>query len=131
MAFTGIKLAALAAVVATGGAAAASAAAPTPALGTGCNGVVNIFVWGCAPWDNNNGPQYPYYKKKQVAMKAPKGSKVSVRDGHAVVSINGRDYPVVNGASGVIAAGGGNVIAAGGGNVIAAGGLNLRVWVQD
>src|SRR5690606_27058383 len=28
-----------------------------PAHAAGCNGVVNIFQWGCAPWDNNNGPQ--------------------------------------------------------------------------
>lgn len=96
--------------------------------GTGCNGVVNIFVWGCAPWDNNNGPQFPYYKKRQVAVQAPAGSKITIKDGHAVVTVNGRNYPVVGGASGVIAAGGGNVVAAGGGNVVAAGGMNLRVW---
>ena len=29
----------------------------------GCNGVVDQFKWGCAAWDNNNGPQYPHYKK--------------------------------------------------------------------
>lgn len=28
----------------------------------GCNGVVNQLVWGCAAWDNNNGPQYPNYR---------------------------------------------------------------------
>ena len=42
--------------------------------------------------------------------------RITVKDGHAVVTVNGRDYPVVNGASGVVAAGGGNVVAAGGGN---------------
>jgi hypothetical protein len=102
-------------------------AAPASA-GTGCNGVINIFVWGCAPWDNNNGPQYPYYKKRQVSVQAPRGSKITIKDGHAVVTINGRNYPVVGGASGVVSAGGGNVVAAGGGNVVAAGGMNLRVW---
>jgi hypothetical protein len=110
----------------------ALAALPAPAYaGTGCNGVINILVWGCAPWDNNNGPNYPYYKKAQVSVQAPRGSKITIRDGHATVSINGRDYPVVNGASGVVAAGGGNVVAAGGGNVVAAGGMNLQVWVAN
>ena len=28
----------------------------------GCNGVVDQFKWGCAAWDNNNGPQFPHYK---------------------------------------------------------------------
>lgn len=104
----------------------------TPAYaGTGCNGVINILVWGCAPWDNNNGPRYPYFKKKQVSIQVPRGSRITVKDGHAVVTVNGRDYPVVNGASGVVAAGGGNVVAAGGGNVVAAGGMNLQVWTQN
>jgi hypothetical protein len=116
--------------VAAGLVIAASAAAPAYA-GTGCNGVVNIFQWGCAPWDNNNGPQYPYYRKRQVTMKAPSGSRITVKDGHAVVSINGTNYPVVGGASGVVSAGGGNVVSAGGGNVVSAGGLNLRVWVPN
>lgn len=102
-----------------------------PASAAGCNGVVNIFVWGCAPWDNNNGPRYPYYKKRQVTVRAPQGSQITVRDGHAVVTINGRNYPVVGGANGVISAGGGNVVSAGGGNVVSAGGLNLRVWQAD
>ena len=99
--------------------------------GTGCNGVVNIFVWGCAPWDNNNGPQYPYYKKQQTTIQVPKGSRITIKDGHAMVNVNGKEYPVVNGASGVVSAGGGNVVSAGGGNVIAAGGMNLRVWVAN
>ncbi len=113
-------------------ACAGTATFASPAYaGTGCNGVVNIFVWGCAPWDNNNGPKYPYYKKQQTSLQAPRGSKITIKDGYAMVNINGRDYPVVNGANGVVAAGGGNVVAAGGGNVVAAGGMNLQVWVQN
>lgn len=104
-----------------------SVSAPAYA-GTGCNGVVNIFVWGCAPWDNNNGAKYPYFKKREVAMRVPTGSKITIKDGYAFVTVNGRNYPVINGANGVVAAGGGNVVAAGGGNVVAAGGMNLRVW---
>lgn len=120
-----VKLAAVAIAFAGTGLVASPAYA-----GTGCNGVVNIFVWGCAPWDNNNGPKYPYYKKRETSVQAPRGSKITVKDGHAMVNVNGREYPVVGGASGVVAAGGGNVVAAGGGNVVAAGGLNLRVWVE-
>jgi hypothetical protein len=114
--------AAIASLAAMGGLASPASA------GTGCNGVVNILVWGCAPWDNNNGPRYPYYKKQKVTLKVPQGSKITIKDGHAVVTIGGRDYPVVNGVSGVVSAGGGNVVAAGGGNVVAAGGMNLQVW---
>lgn len=112
-----IKLAAAAIAVAATGAFA------TPAYaGTGCNGVVNIFVWGCAPWDNNNGPKFPYYKKRATAIKAPAGSKITIKDGHAMVNVNGREYPVVGGAS---------IVAGGAGNVVAAGGLNLQVWVEN
>ncbi|HEX8301488.1 hypothetical protein [Sphingomonas sp.] len=121
-----IKLAAAAIAIAATGAFAAPAYA-----GTGCNGVVNIFVWGCAPWDNNNGPKFPYYKKRTTAMQAPKGSKITLKDGHAMVNINGREFPVVGGANGVIAAGGGNIISGGAGNVVASGGLNLQVWVEN
>lgn len=34
----------------------------TPAWSNGCNGVVDQLKWGCAIWDNNNGPQYPHYQ---------------------------------------------------------------------
>jgi hypothetical protein len=104
-------------------------AAPAEA-GTGCNGVVNIFVWGCAPWDNNNGPQFPYHRKKQIDLRVPAGAKVHVKDGSAVVEFNGQKYPVVGGA-GVVSAGGANVVSAGGANVVSAGGANMKVWVQN
>lgn len=121
-----LKLAAAAAVL------TATAAMPLPAFaGTGCNGVVNILVWGCAPWDNNNGPQFPYHRKREVTLQAPKGSRITVKDGHAVVTVNGVNYPVVGGANGVVSAGGANVVSAGGGNVVSAGGMNLRVWSQN
>lgn len=107
--------------------AVAMAAAPTPAQAAGCNGVVNPFVWGCAPWDNNNGPKFPYYSKKVVTMRAPAGSKIETKNGASVIDINGVKYPV----SGVIAPGGGNVVAAGGMNVIAPGGANVQVIVQN
>ena len=120
-----IRAAALA-VIAVGGMTAAPAIA-----GNGCNGVVNIFVWGCAPWDNNNGNKYPYYRKKAVTMHAPKGARIEYKDGSAVLQINGQNYPVVNGAAGVVAAGGANVVASGGANVVAPGGANMQVWVPN
>jgi hypothetical protein len=51
-------------VVSSIGVYSASAAA------AGCNGVVNPAVWGCAPWDNNNGPKFPNYKPKKAPQPA-------------------------------------------------------------
>lgn len=44
--------------------------AANEASAKGCNGVVNQAVWGCAAWDNNNGPQFPNYKKPASANKS-------------------------------------------------------------
>lgn len=94
-------------IVMLGGAAAIlSLAAALPAAAKGCNGVVNVAVWGCAPWDNNNGPQFPNYRPARAPVAPPPA--------------------IIRPQAGVIAAGGGNVIAAGGGNVIAAGGGNVQ-----
>ncbi|MCP3734317.1 hypothetical protein M9979_05420 [Sphingomonas sp. RP10(2022)] len=106
--------------------AASALALASPAHASGCNGVVNFFVWGCAPWDNNNGPNYPYYRKKVVTMKAPAGSRIEEKNGAAMIDINGQKFPLANG---VIAPGGANVIAPGGANVIAPGGANVQVVV--
>ena len=74
---------------------AAMMAVPSPAIaGTGCNGVVNFFVWYCAPWDTNNGPQFPYYTKRQVSVPA-KQVRIVVRDGAHMALINGQYYPLV------------------------------------
>ncbi len=116
-----VRVAAVAAVVA-GGLASAPAMA-----GNGCNGVVNVFVWGCAPWDNNNGAKYPYYRKSVVNKTVPQGAQIKIDGQNAMVNVNGDWKPVDGGAAAVIAAGGGNVVASGGGNVVAAGGMNLRV----
>ncbi|RYY27547.1 MAG: hypothetical protein EOP62_05965 [Sphingomonadales bacterium] len=74
----------------------------TPALaGTGCNGVVNIFVWGCAPWDNNNGPNYPYYRKKAVTI--PKqGTQIVTKDGVQMALRNGTYYPLIGNCGGCL-----------------------------
>ena len=75
-------------------------AAPANA-GTGCNGVINPFVWGCAPWDNNNGPNFPYYKKSTISVPANK-VKIENKNGQAMGQYNGQWYPVIS-------TGGGNV----------------------
>ena len=94
--------------------AAAMMAVPTPAsAGTGCNGVVNIFVWGCAPWDNNNGPQFPYAHKRQTTVPANQ-SQIVTKNGVPMALYNGNYYPIV---------------ASGGGNIVASGGGNIGVWV--
>ena len=63
-----------AAFAAVGLAAGLAVLATNEASAKGCNGVVNPAVWGCAPWDNNNGPDFPNYKapaKTQPRVQAP------------------------------------------------------------
>ncbi len=55
----------------------ASVAVSAPANAAGCNGVVNPLVWGCAPWDNNNGPQFPNWRGAAPAAKNNSGSAAS------------------------------------------------------
>ncbi len=102
--------------------AAAAAVPMAPAIAGGCNGVVDIFKWGCAPWDNNNGAKFPYFKKTTVAKKVPAGTPYQNKDGNLMVKVDGQWMPVANSA-GVVAAGGLNQP----NGVIAAGGLNLQV----
>ncbi len=82
-----------------------------PAAAAGCNGVVNQLVWGCAAWDNNNGPKYPNYK-------APVRSSNPVVRGN-VPNLNNPGI-VAGGAGNIVAGGAGNIVAGGAGNVIAA-----------
>ncbi|MES2988368.1 MAG: hypothetical protein V4808_10725 [Pseudomonadota bacterium] len=78
--------------------------------GTGCNGVINPFVWGCAPWDNNNGPKYPYYKKNPVSIPANK-ARIEMHNGAKMV----RDLRT-NQLMPFISTNGATMVAAGGGN---------------
>lgn len=107
----------------------------SPASAAGCNGVVNQFVWGCAAWDNNNGPQFPNYKPpKQAAQPAPRPTPVVPQQAQreaqrpqAVVRDGGR--VVSNDGAGIVARGGGNavnrsgIVAGGGGNAVNKSGL--------
>lgn len=91
---------------------AAGMSLATPATAGGCNGVVSILEWGCAPWDNNNGPQYRYYKKATKGV--ARGTPVKTERGQMYALVNGQWVPYVGQ---MVAAGGGNMVAAGGGNI--------------
>ena len=93
--------------------AALSYSAPAFA-GTGCNGVVNVFVWGCAPWDNNNGPKYPYYRKKVVTLPA-QGTQIVEKNGVKMALHNGNYYPLIG---------------QDGAGIISRDGAGLKVWSQ-
>lgn len=93
--------------------AATMMALPTPAsAGTGCNGVVNIFVWGCAPWDNNNGAQYPYARKQQTTIPANR-TQIVTKNGVPMALYNGQYFPIISND---------------GASIVASGAGNLRVW---
>lgn len=97
-----------------GAAAMLGVSAPAHA-GTGCNGVINIFVWGCAPWDNNNGERYPYYRKRQATVPANQ-SQIVTRDGARMVLYRGQYYPVVS---------------TDGAGLVGQDGASIRVWVGN
>ena len=125
------------------GMAAALAFAVSPAQAAGCNGHVNVAEWGCAPWDNNNGPQFPHYVKPHAQpakppqvqrpvvsapphVAAPPPALLAPNRGNGVIAAGGGNAVNHNqNGNGVIAAGGGNTIAAGGGNVVGPGGSSL------
>lgn len=108
---------------ALGSLAVAAAFVATPAAaGTGCNGVVNVFVWGCAPWDNNNGPQFPYYRKKAVTLPV-QGTQIVTKDGVRMALRNGTYYPLIG-------QDGAGIISRDGAGVIGQDGAGFRVWSQ-
>lgn len=100
----------VAVVVAVSVAALAAAGA---ANARGCNGYVNQWEWGCAPWDNNNGPQYPHYH----GPAAHPASRIDIsRSATPRYNANLRPDLANRNGAGLITAGGGNVITGGGGN---------------
>jgi hypothetical protein len=70
MSFSSTTRAAWLSLTALGVAMGSTLANVAPASARGCNGVVNQFVWGCAAWDNNNGPQFPNYVPPRPAQRA-------------------------------------------------------------
>ena len=99
--------------------AAAAIVVATPALAGGCNGKVVPWIWGCAPWDNNNGPQFPYYvdpKKNQITL--PKeGTQTRIVNGQQQALFNG-NWLQVTGTNGP------NLVAKGQGNILSQNGVN-------
>jgi hypothetical protein len=92
----------------------------------GCNGYVNQLQWGCAAWDNNNGPQFPHY---QAPTAAPAARIAPAALAHPVPPTAQLLKPgsVTSPAGGkIVAQGGGNIVAQGGGNIVAQGGGNFR-----
>jgi hypothetical protein len=89
-------------------AAAFSGLSATSASAAGCNGVVNPFVWHCAPWDNNNGPQFPYFQPKKVTIPAAKAQIVREKGVEMVKDLrSGQVMPIISrDGAGVVAAGG-------------------------
>jgi hypothetical protein len=108
------------------------------AQAAGCNGHVNAMEWGCAPWDNNNGPQFPHYKAPQhhaappahvqphaqPHVQAPPSSVIGNRNGGRLLGNDGAGV-VSQGGGNVVSQGGGNVVSQGGGNVVSQGGGNV------
>jgi hypothetical protein len=121
----------------------------------GCNGHVNPAEWGCAPWDNNNGPRYPHYKAPQKhaappaahvqpqvkpQVQTPPQSVFQNHNGGGIMGNSGGNV-VGNHGNGVVSQGGGNaisnngsavksgnrngVVSQGGGNVVSQGGGNV------
>ncbi|HTR83761.1 MAG TPA: hypothetical protein VMI56_04750 [Reyranella sp.] len=96
----------------------------------GCNGHVNVAEWGCAPWDNNNGPQFPHYvaPKKPVqppqAHTTPVGPKPLPVQPPAVHSGNGNGILGNSGANmgnnggGIISSNSGSVVGPAGGSLV-------------
>ena len=122
------------------GIGAALLALPTSfAEAKGCNGYVNQFEWGCAAWDNNNGPKFPHYHGASQPAKAPPAAApakvaapaitlqrpaapliappATTQSGSHVVNTNG---------SNIVSQGGGNIVSQGGGNIVSQGGGNFK-----
>lgn len=108
-------------VLASCAVAAALLSSPA-AAGTGCNGVVNVFVWGCAPWDNNNGARFPYFRKKVMTIPA-NGTQIVTKDGVRMALRNGTYYPLIG-------QDGAGVIGQDGAGFISNDGGSFRVWAQ-
>ena len=88
----------------------------------GCNGVVSQLEWGCAAWDNNNGPQFPHYKKPATTHAPAARIAPAAQAPQPVIAPNNGNRLIGNDGAGLVAAGAGNaraktgLVAAGAGN---------------
>lgn len=94
--------------------------AGAPAQAAGCNGVVSPAEWGCAPWDNNNGPKFPHYRAPaKSSTPAPLAAQQQAPQVRAGGDVNGF---ISHNGGGIVAQGAGNrqggngIVAQGGGN---------------
>jgi hypothetical protein len=84
----------------------------------GCNGVVNQLEWGCAAWDNNNGPDYPHYKKPANAQPAAAQPAPKVAAPAApVIKPNGSNGVISRDAAGIVSHDGGGLVGNAGGTM--------------
>ena len=97
--------------------AAALALPAGGAFANGCNGVVNQLVWGCAAWDNNNGPQFPNWHGAKAAPAPAAAPRAYTPPPSNIISTNG---------GGIVASGAGNIVASGAGNIVASGAGNMQ-----
>jgi hypothetical protein len=93
-----------------------------PAQAAGCGGYVNVFVSGCAPWDNNarRMPGAPGYQARRPT--AQPVINQNVRAGIVSSNQNVRTGVVSNARGGIVAGGAGNLISPGNRTGIVAGG---------
>jgi hypothetical protein len=104
---SGLKALAVAAAL------AGSALTTGPAQAAGCGGYVNVFVSGCAPWDNNarRMPGAPGYQAPRPT--AQPVINQNVRAGIVSNNQNVRAGVVSNARGGIVAGGAGNLISPG------------------
>ena len=110
------------ALVATAALAACALTTLAPAQAAGCGGYVNVFVSGCAPWDNNprRMPGAPGYQAPRPT--AQPAISQNVRAGIVSNNQNVRAGVVSNARGGIVAGGAGNLISPGNRTGIVAGG---------
>lgn len=93
----------------------------------GCNGVVDPLKWGCAAWDNNNGPQYPNYKPPAKAAKPAVAPAVSAAQPQRPPAVSNNSNAVVNRNGGkLITNDGGSLITNDGGSLVGNAGGTAR-----
>lgn len=74
---------------------------PSAANALGCNGVVNPLLAGCTRSDNNDGPQFPYYKVNRISVPANL-ARIEMKDGALMTQLKGKWYPVLSAANGSV-----------------------------
>ncbi len=113
----------LSASIAVGVLALVSAGMPQPAQAAGCGGYVNVFVSGCAPWDNNprRMPGAPGYAAPRATAPTIQQSRIAVPSQPRMITAQ----PTVAGGR-IVGDHGGGLISNNRGGVISDYGLGAR-----